>query len=593
MMKRQILNILLTATLFSGVACDDDLKQTGNGNNGGNGEVLTELNGTPIDKACNMIGLVKDINGKAIPGVPVTDGYTFTVTDDNGVYQMTGSRYARKAYITIPSGYKVPLDEKNHLPCFFSPGTIIRANQNRNDFILTPSESPEDKITLVMVSDPQCQKISDVDRYKNETVPDIQTTLSTNVDKYPNPYAFTLGDITFDSADTWEPMKNSMSNLKYGTGYLPFFQCIGNHDHHSKATSDFEATSLYFDNFGPTDYSINRGNVHIIVMDDIICTSTKSNSSPNRATWDYDGGFTGAQWKWLQEDLALVEDKDDKMVVLCLHIPFRGGSTSGGGNVNKNAYYNEVLKALTQFKEAHIMIGHTHFPHNYIHNSYKTKSGKPVYEHVHGAACGGWWSCNLNTDGTPNGYYLYEVDAAKGEMINWTAKYTRQPFEHQLRVYNGNQEFTGSKGYKYRWYVNSNGGAGAYNVGGGANIYAAGNTVFQNAFVAAVWNDDNQNWKVEFYQNGVKKGDFRRLNDGSTCDICVTSFFFNELGKNTTSWAKSTASHYWYYVPESQDPSSEANWEVRATHTVPSSGEGQVNVYSCTSFTTGYAGFMN
>ncbi len=590
-MKRNLTILLFTATLLVGVACEKYSQNQGGGGNEGGGKRLTELNGTSISQDCNLIGIVKDIDGNPIPGVPVTDGYTFVQTDKNGVYQMAASRYARKAYITIPSGYDVPLDEENHLPCFFSPGTIVRANQNRNDFVLTPSAAPEDKITLVMVSDPQCQTAAQVLRYKNETIPDIQNTLSNNADKYPNPYAFTLGDITFDSSNLWESMKSSMSNLKYGSGYLPFFQCIGNHDHTSTTASDFESTALYFENFGPTDYSLNRGNVHIIVMDDIICTSTVTNSSPNRATWNYDGGFTGAQIKWLEQDLDLVDNKEDKMVVLCLHIPFRAGSSSGGGNVNKGAYYSEVLTLLKQFKEAHIMIGHTHFPQNYIHNSYKTKSGKPVYEHIHGAACGGWWACNLNTDGTPNGYYLYEIDAAKGEMINWKAKYTNQTFDYQMRVYNGNQIYTGTKGYLYKWDVATNGGAGAYNVGGSSNIFAKGYAALKNAIVAAVWNDDSQNWKLEYFKDGAKVGDFVRLGDGSCCDICVCSYFFNELGKNTTSWAKSTASHFWYYVPESGDPASEVNWEVRATQTVPSAGTSAENVYSCTSFTTDYTGF--
>ncbi|MBR0291405.1 MAG: hypothetical protein IJQ79_04645, partial [Bacteroidales bacterium] len=37
----------------------------------------------------NGVGLVRDAStGKGIPGVPVSDGYKFTVTDENGVYQM-------------------------------------------------------------------------------------------------------------------------------------------------------------------------------------------------------------------------------------------------------------------------------------------------------------------------------------------------------------------------------------------------------------------------------------------------------------------------------------------------------------------------
>ena len=584
--------VLVAAALFAGAACDktnpDDKDKGGKTD----ADRVTELNGTIINEEANMIGIVKDASGNPIAGVPVTDGYTYVVTDANGVYQIVGSRYARKAYLSIPSGYEVPLDPTTHLPAFFSPGTIIRDQQNRYDFTLTRQTASEDKFTLVMIGDPQCQTDAQVQRYATETVPNIQSTLSSFASEYPNPYAITLGDIIFDSTNTWEGMKKSMSNVNVGGRYLPFFQCIGNHDHNGKASTDFDATANFFENFGPTDYSFNRGNFHIIVMDDVMGTTTATNSSPNKCTWNYNGGFTTYQWKWLQADLELVPDKDKKCVILCCHIPFRGGSASGGSSVNKNdAYYSEILTALKGFKEAHLMIGHTHYPQNYIHNSYRTKSGLPIYEHVHGAACGAWWSSNLNTNGQPNGYSLYECDAVNGTITNWVAKSTKDDFSSQMRVYDGDQIYTGSKGYRYSWTATSGGGAGSLNVGGTANIFAKGNSVFKNAFVAAIWNDDAANWKVELFQNGVKVGDFKRLGDGGSCDVCVCSFFFNELNKNTSTWTTSTASHYWYFVPASGNPSSEKNWEVVATQTIPSSKK--TNVYRCSAFSVDYGGFAS
>lgn len=51
------------------------------------------INGTEIDKSNTLIGLISDrTTKKGIPGVPVTDGYTFTVTDENGVYQFKGQQ---------------------------------------------------------------------------------------------------------------------------------------------------------------------------------------------------------------------------------------------------------------------------------------------------------------------------------------------------------------------------------------------------------------------------------------------------------------------------------------------------------------------
>ena len=575
-MKIYRLMAAAAAALVLFASCEKDNPENGKGGEEDEPEVYSEINGTKIDEKCNAVGLVSDAStGKGIAGVPVTDGYSYTVTDANGVYQMQANRYCRKVYISLPSGYKIPLDEACHMPAFFSSKPFDKSKMNRNDFKLE-SQPFEDNFTLIMIGDPQCQTDSDVSRYQNETVPDIQAFINNGQSngRYPNPCAITLGDITFDSYGTWEPMKKTMSNVKLLSGsYLPFFQCIGNHDHNSKVSSgDYEATDKFVETFGPTDYSFNRGKAHIIVMDDIIVSNVKKNSSPNTATWEHDGGITDAQLKWLQADLEQVSDKADKIVFLCMHIPIRSSSSY--------THRADVLNLLKQFKDAHVLIGHTHYPQNFIQTSFKCKSGRPVYEHIHGAACGGWWCCNSNVTGAPNGYSVYEIEG--NTVKNWLPKGTRKDANHQMRVYDGSQIYTGTKQYEYAWYR-------ASNIGGSSSIPAVGYAATQNCFVAEVWDDDASNWKVELYQGGSKVGDFTRIPDGKCANICITSYFFNELAKNTDTWTNKTASHYWYYKPASGKPSSEKNWEVRATQTIPDSGV--VNTYSATTLTTGYEDF--
>lgn len=581
-------SILRFAAVFAIIgalaACNKDDNGGDNPGGGGEEENVKVINGTTILEGNNAVGLVYDAATKqGIAGVPVTDGYSYTVTDENGVYQMAANRYCRKVYLSLPADCAVPLNSSTHLPEFFSTKVFDKTKVNRNDFALT-KQAPEEKFTLVMIGDPQCQTDANVSRYVQETIPDMQAFLNASQaeGKYPNPYCVTLGDVTFDSYPTWEPMKKSMSNVKLMSGsYLPFFQCIGNHDHNSKVNSgEYEATEKFVDVFGPVDYSFNRGKVHVIVMDDIQVTNIKTNSSPNNATWEYTGGFTSAQYRWLQDDIAHVDDKANKIVFLCMHIPMRAGASSGGSSFNKDAYYTETLNLLKQFKDAHIMIGHTHYPQNYIHTGYKCKSGRPIYEHVHGAACGGWWCCNSNVTGAPNGYSMYEIEG--NTVKNWLPKGTGKDADHQMRVYDGSQIYTGAKQYEYAWYRTTN-------IGGSASINAVGFAATQNCFVAEVWDDDNTNWKLEFYQDGKKVGDFTRIPDGKCCNICITSYFFNELGKNTDSWNNKTASHYWYYKPASGAPKTEKNWEVRATQTIPDSGV--INTYSETGLTTGYEDF--
>lgn len=570
--KNILFRTFAATALIWAVACE---KPEMNDENGGGDSPAVEINvinGTSIEEGNNLVGLVSDSStGKGIEGIAVSDGYSVVKTDKNGVYQFESNRYARYVFISIPSEYKVPMD-KNMKPAFYKNG-ISRNTTNRNDFILDPLAENEDNFTLIAIGDPQVKTSAHISRYKNETIADIRSTLNVNQAKgrYTKAYAVTLGDIIHDTPNLWDAMVETMQNVKIGSGYLPVFQCIGNHDHNAKASSDLSATTEYVDHYGPTDYSFNRGKVHVVVMDNIVCTTT------NGSTWTYDAGFSKSQYNWLKADLNAVRNKADMMVILCCHIPFRGGSNSGGSNVNKDKYYAETLALLKEFNEAHIMIGHTHYPQNYRHTGYTSKNGLPIYEHVHGGACGGWWSSNMNVDGAPNGYSIYEIEG--NHMKNWLAKSTGFPEDFQMRVYNGNQTYTGGAGYTYNWYQNSTGGT--------AKIQYRGRSFLKNAFVVSLWNDDDANWKVEFNYNGTSTPMTRV--GSNVMDAAVVSYYFNECGKNTDSWTKALY-HYWYIPsPNGIDPSQLTGWSITATQTIPGSKE--VNVYATSSLQTDYSGF--
>lgn len=573
MNKMKIKNILFwifaATALFWAVACEKPGPNSANGDpNSGEDVTYTEINGTSLSEQNTLVGLVTDSStGKGISGVVVSDGFSVTKTDANGVYQFPASRYAKTVFLSVPADYEIPLDA-NKKPAFYKVG-VKKNKQNRNDFTLTPLATSEDNFTFIAIGDPQCTNEKEANRYINETMNDIVQTVSTN-SKFKNPYAVTLGDIVFDAPDMWDTMKSSMSNVRLGNGsYLPIFQCVGNHDHNAKTSSDRDALADFNSHFGPTDYSFNRGKVHIVVMDDVVCTQTDNSS------WDYDAGFSKSQFNWLQADIAAVDNKEDKMLILCCHIPFRDSDASGGANMNEDKYYEETLALMRQFNEAHIMIGHTHYIQNYIHHVYKTKNGNSVYEHVHGGACGGWWTSNICVTGAPNGYGIYEIEG--NHMKNWIAKSTGKSLDYQMRVYNGNQTYGTT--YTYNWYQDSYGGT--------KNIKYTGRDFLKGAFVVSLWNDDESNWDVEFEYNG-QSTPMKRVTS-TVMDAAAVSFFFNEKSKNTTTWTKALY-HYWYIpAPEGKDPSEITGWNVKATQTIP--GSGVKNVYTCGSLQTDYTGF--
>lgn len=536
------------------------------------------INGTRTSLSNNLVGLISDSKtGKGIAGVPVTDGYTFTVTDKNGVYQLAADERCRNVYYSLPSQYKTVLDPETKLPLFYSTSPIDFGVQNRNDFVLDPLDAPEKDFTLVMIGDPQCKTDSDVERFKTETLPDIKSFISSSQaqGKYLNAYAVTLGDITFDNTVQWEPMHDAMSGFSLESGnYLPIYNCIGNHDHDASCSDDYTSTHNYVRLFGPTDYSFNRGDVHIVVMDDVAVTTTDGKH------WKYDDGISDEQLEWLKSDLSLVPDKENKMIVFCTHIQFRHSADKEGPHQIKNMA--AAVDLLTDFHEAHLMIGHTHYAQNYIHHDYVTKGGTPVYEHIHGAACGAWWTCNLNLAGSPNGYSVYEVSG--DTMKNWFAKGTHESPDLQMRVYDGNQLYGGQDGhpageYEFSW---KEGGLGP------KDIKVTGFTGLEGCLVASVWNSDEDNWKVELYQDGKKVGDLKRVPERIN-DVCVTAFFYNDLGRKTATWARLTPQYYWYIPVPGGDPSKLTGWEIKATQTIP--GSGTVNVYKCSALQTDYTGF--
>lgn len=538
----------------------------------------TSINGTTLGEGVDLAGVITDEDsGKGIAGIAVTDGYQYVKTDANGVYQMKRNDLARKVYYTVPAEYQIPLDENNHLPEFFSPGIMAAGKAYRCDFKLKKLDAPETDFTLLMIGDPQCQAIDEAARFLGETIPDIRRTMESG-EYSPNIYAVTLGDVTFDSFYMFGPMVNTMKNLVVSGRYLPVFNSTGNHDHNSKVKAtgnreydDYNSLEEYVKYFGPVDYSFDRGNAHIVVMDNVYVEKLSSNSSPNKATWSYTNELTDTQMEWLRQDIANVANPESKLIIFCTHQPLRGNDSKGN--------YAEVMNMLSQFSEAHIMVGHTHYTQNYIHNDV---NGKEIYEHIHGAACGAWWSSNSNVTGAPNGYNIYDVKGSKIE--DWILKPTNRDAGYQMRIYDGNQQY-GSENdpettkYSINWYTN-------FNIG--STIKMKGFANAKNSFVAEVFDDDAKYWNLEFWQNGQKVGDFTRAGDGGVSNMAICAYWYNDKGKNTDTWCNSTACHYWYFTPASGNPSEEQNWEVRATHTFPNGGS---VTFTTNKLTTDYSEF--
>lgn len=353
-------------------------------------------------------GVVTDTGKKPIAGVVVTDGANFTQTDEKGRYSLLSDLSQSKfVYLSVPAEYKAKV--KDALPFgYYAP--LNKTQQiNQHNFVLERRTAPTDDFVFIAISDPQVKNEKQLDRFRTETLPDLEATLGSLGGQ--EIYGMMLGDIVWDAMQLFAPYKESIAKLN-----LTMYHTIGNHDFdlqyaalNNTPTADEWAEHVFEANFGPTDYSFNVGKAHIISMKDIDYYGQKK----------YEERFTPAQLEWLKKDLSYVAP--GTLVLLNLHAPVANHSHNGDGNARNAAQLFEILNDY----ETHIFAGHTHY--------YENRVVSPnIYEHNIGAACGAWWAGEVNRCGAPNGYLLLNV---KGDQVSWQYKATGQPLDYQFRIY--------------------------------------------------------------------------------------------------------------------------------------------------------------
>ena len=438
-------------------------------------------------------GYVMYDDGTAAPGVSVSDGFSVCVTDAAGHYQLMTSPDTWYIYISLPSDAAIA-KKSDGRPDFF---VNYSYPDTRYDFTLT-RQAVENEFMIFAMADPQAhyavrgsgtekQKKSDVLRFRDEAVPAINSQIATQ--SLPC-YGITLGDIVYS-----EGSRNSNSGMATMRTYfkginMPVFQTMGNHDYtyfystSGKAlTTDASSSTLYLkaqrkfeDAFGPINMSFNRGDVHFVCMRDIIYDSNTDASS-------YHGGFTDAQYAWLQQDLANVPKS--KMVVLCVHIPVVG--ITGGEHVK------DVLNLMKQYASAKVFSGHTHYK-----LYYPSISSTGIAEHIHSAVCGQWWWSNIEGDGCPNGYTIYQFSGTSiadeyfvGQNDNMNTR------DYQMRIYRGNLKTGGAYAY-FQWPFD------------------------ENKLLINVFNGDSR-WTVKVYENGTYSGNASLMSNSKKTYSSVTA----------------------------------------------------------------------
>ena len=379
------------------------------------------VSGKPSDKSLVLKGNVVDESGKGIAGVVVNNGREFCRTDKHGAWQLaTDTTVSKFVAISTPREYELPQTDGIANGFYVPVGKAVE-NRSRVNFVLHRRDSISNRFHFIAISDPQIRNAHDMKRWRTETVPSIMRTAST-LRKTGQVIGMTLGDVVFDNMAIYRQYRQTLRNHR-----MTFFQCIGNHDfqkayadlHNSEPGTPVYAEQMFGQYFGPVNYSFNIGKCHVITLKSI----------NYRGNCKYEEEITDEDMRWLERDLSYVPK--DVMIILNMHAPGWNSMEPVDNLVNAN----RLAEVLAPW-DTHVFAGHTHFFEN-------VEVTPRLYQHNIAAACGAWWTSDINRDGAPNGYMVATVD---GTSMTWQYKATNSKQTYQMRVYKPG-EFRTQKDY--------------------------------------------------------------------------------------------------------------------------------------------------
>lgn len=458
----------------------------------------------PIQPAQGQVGgVVKYNDGTPAEGVVVSDGFKVTKTNEWGEYILDVCSDTWYIYVSYPSDAKVTI--ANGCPEFFKS---YNSQTKLYDFTFT-RQAKENEFALFAMADPQAhyqkrspQKKADTDRFHDEAVPEINKQIAAQ--GIPC-YGVTLGDVVYSEGSRNSNPGMSTMRSHFSLVNMPVFQTMGNHDFtyfygssnplKADATSsniNLKAQRSFETNFGPINYSFNRGDVHVVCMKDIYYDSTTDAAS-------YHGGFSDAQFEWLKEDLSYVPKT--KMVILCVHIPLY--------NITGSSYEHvaDVLNLIKQYKNATVFSGHTHY-----YRGVSNAGSTGMFEHVHAAVCGQWWWSKIEGDGCPNGYTVYKINGASikdSYFIGFGPQMNTR--DCQIRMYRGNTKTGGTYAY-FQWPHKAT-------------------TLLINVF------SGDSRWKVQVYEDDALSGTASLMNNSKkTFDKVVKGTIYDIPSSSNQDW---------------------------------------------------------
>lgn len=340
--------------------------------------------------------------GNPVEDVIVTDGYEFATTDAKGLYYLASEKKNGLVWMTIPSGYTVGRGY-GAVPQFYQHTSKDASTMERLDFELV-EDSNQTNHTMFLLGDVHLMNgNNDLYQYRKFT-DEINAAHAAN----PSSYAVQLGDSTWDFF--WYSPGHYFTMDKYlqqsNQIAFPLFNTMGNHDGDMYDTDDWVYGRYFRKFYGPTCYSMNIGQVHYIILDDVITT----NDGSGREGRDYHFGISDPDMHWLKKDLSYVAKTTPVLVLM--HIPMFNSAAKDANWGAPNMSTSDFMKPFAGYK-VRLFSAHSHTLYN---NYSKYVNGMNVIENNVGSVCGDFWSSGVSNeylrmgrDGSPAGYRILDV----------------------------------------------------------------------------------------------------------------------------------------------------------------------------------------
>jgi len=375
---------------------------------------------TVVLTGTKVSGTVKDaVTGKALAGIPVSDGINFVKTDDKGAYSFTSDlTKAQNVFVVMPSGYE--FDTNGYGGWNNHKFLDVTKTAQQIDFSLKPRTLQTDKYRLLVLGDPQQMSSR---QYSLISWPLVCNAIKDYVGAIDQPlYMISLGDMVTNEIEV-PGMAEKYLDIQKITGLCTF--CTpGNHDHVQAATTYYPSVIEFSRWFGPYNYSFNLGKQHFIFLDS--CAWGEGGDDA------YHSSLNEQSINYLEKDLATVDKSTP--VHIFTHCPLTKKQAGVWPTTNK--YESRMMQALVG-RKVEFWYGHIHTNVNYSLTAAEIAKYAPgvvsLGSHIV-ARCGGTWDCSqeICTDGSPRGWLELDID---GTSSTWDYHSIEEKYPNTMKAY--------------------------------------------------------------------------------------------------------------------------------------------------------------